>query len=88
LSLQACKEALEQWQGMDVNVAIAVLGRQEHGKRAVVEKAVVAFGTGDWHSLKDDLRRVAPSLILIDGDRGLVNLVQELYPGVPVQRCL
>jgi len=74
--------------GIDLNVAVAVLGHKKRGKRAVLEKAVVAFGTGDWDLLKDDLHRVAPRLILIDGDRGLVNLVQELYPGVPVQRCL
>jgi hypothetical protein len=74
--------------GLDLNVAVAVYGHEQHGKRAVLHKTVVAFGTGSWASLKDDLRRVEPMLILIDGDRGLVHLVQELYPGVPVQRCL
>jgi hypothetical protein len=74
--------------GTAVNLAMAVLNRQQHGGRSELKKALVAFGVGDWSELKPDLQRVLPEMILIDGDRELMHLVQELYPGVPVQRCL
>jgi hypothetical protein len=74
--------------GTAVNLAMAVLGWHRKGKRAALEKALVACGVGDWNELKQDLRRVWPELILIDGDKELMTLVHELYPGVPVQRCI
>lgn len=74
--------------GIDFNLALAVSGVSQVDKRKVLEKTVIAMGVGNWASLKERLRQVKPRLILLDGDDELERLVAELYPGVPVQRCL
>lgn len=74
--------------GIDLNLALAVSAVQQDGKRSVLEKSVIAMGVGNWTSLKEALQRVKPRLVLVDGDDELERLADEIYPGVPRQRCL
>lgn len=74
--------------GIDINLALAINQVSPDGKRRVLDKTLVAMGTGSWESLKEQLMQITPQLILVDGDDELQRLVANLFPEVPCQRCI
>jgi len=70
---------------------LVVMGVREDGQKVVLGlKAMGGESAAAWRELLDDLltrgMRV-PSLVIMDGGKGLEAALAALWPAVPVQRC-
>ncbi len=70
---------------------LAVLGVREDGQKVLVALQIAASeSTASWKSIVDDLIRrslAAPTLVVLDGNKGLCRAVREAWPDVLIQRC-
>ncbi|MBS0311924.1 MAG: IS256 family transposase [Proteobacteria bacterium] len=70
---------------------LVVMGVREDGQKVVLAiKAMGGESQAAWRELLDDLlarRMPVPSLIIMDGGKGLEAALAALWPAIPVQRC-
>ena len=75
--------------GLELNIAVALRGRDHSGRRSAARLELVGATLGRrWKALVPALRGAAASPIAVsDGDLGIVALLNRALPGVPQQIC-
>jgi len=75
--------------GLELNIAVALRGRDRSGRRAVADLELVGATFGRrWKALVPALRGAAATPIAVsDGDQGIVAILNRALPGVPQQIC-
>jgi putative transposase len=70
---------------------LVALGIRPDGKKEVIDFRLAKAESGaEWnHFLTDLMNRglAIPEVICADGGEGLISILAEVYPGVPLQRC-
>jgi hypothetical protein len=75
--------------GVELRLAIGLVARhREHNRVRVEARLLGAVFDEDWSVLGDLLAEVRPGLLIVDGERELTGMVETVFPGVPIQRCL
>ncbi|CAN5156537.1 hypothetical protein BH18ACT4_BH18ACT4_13620 [soil metagenome] len=75
--------------GVALHLAIGLVSRRRNGKRVSVQARLLGATVAEgWSVMGDLLAGLHPGLILVDGEEELSALAAEVFPGVPVQRCL
>jgi putative transposase len=72
---------------------LVVLGIRHDGKKEVIDFRLAASESGtEWQRFLKDLSKrgltgAGVEVISVDGGQGLLSVLPECYPGIPVQRC-
>lgn len=75
--------------GVEVHLAIGIMSRRRRGKRSIAKTVLLGATLGEgWDVMATVLRDVKPGLVVIDGEEAIETMVSDLWPHVPIQRCL
>lgn len=75
--------------GVALNLAIGLVARRRKGKRVSVEARLLGATVGEgWDAMAELLAPLRPGLVIVDGEEELSTLATNVFPAVPVQRCL
>jgi hypothetical protein len=75
--------------GTQLHLALGLMARHHHDGRVVCSVRLLgATLDEDWDVMGRLLAAVRPGLILVDGEAPLSDMVADMFPNVPVQRCL
>jgi hypothetical protein len=75
--------------GVGLHLAIGLVARRHEGGRVAVEARLLGATLGEgWPVMAELLAPVRPGLVIVDGEEELSIMAGEVWPGVPVQRCL
>ena len=70
---------------------LVALGIRKDGKKEVIDFRLAKSESGpEWRTFLTDLINrglAAPEVICADGGQGLISILPEVYPNVPLQRC-
>ena len=75
--------------GADCNLAIGLTGRSGPERRRRAHAELLAVSVGErWSALVEQLEvMVPPSVVVVDGELAVTALAEQVWPGVPQQRC-
>ncbi len=83
------ERAGDKKKGVELRFAIGLVARRrEHNRVRVEARLLGAVFDEDWSVLAELMAEVRPGLVIVDGERELTGMVERVFPGVPIQRCL
>lgn len=75
--------------GEACNLALGLTGRSGPRRRRRAHTSLLGLTVGqDWAAMAGQLRDVPPPVLaVVDGEPAITAVVEEVWPGVPIQRC-
>lgn len=83
------ERAGDKKRGVNLHLALGLVARRRQGRRVVCSVRLLGATLDEtWDTMGTLIKNIRPGLILCDGEAQISDMVAEVFPDIPVQRCL